>query len=109
MKLSEITNIISSLPTIMDISDELLIINGLMSLDVCEIVESMDAFCSILKKVVLSHQDSGFMELTKDNEEDFIRFYHWLKKIKDEWNLELNDNFIDTFNLTFAEIKQLMS
>jgi hypothetical protein len=60
-----------------------------------------------VEQVELSHIDSGFIELTKENEREFIRFYHWLSKIKVEFKLELNNNnnLIENFNLTFDEVK----
>ena len=109
MKLIEIKNRVLSLPTIMDISDEILIINELMSIDTDDLIENKDVFYFISKAVELSHTDSGFMLLTRENEGDFIRFYHWLRKIKLECGLELHDNYIETFNMTFDEVEKSMS
>jgi hypothetical protein len=109
MKLNEIKKRVSSLPTIMRLSDELQTINELMSIDTNEILEDKDTFCSIVRQVELSHTDSGFIEITKENEDAFINFYHWLCIIKVELNLELNDNTIENFNFTPDEVERLMS
>lgn len=90
MKLQEIKGKVSSLPTIMDISDELLIINFLMTIESDDLTENTDAFKAIISSLELSHTDSGFMELTEENENIFIGFYYWLRKIDNEFGLGLN-------------------
>ncbi|HCT5824058.1 TPA: hypothetical protein OT171_004987, partial [Citrobacter sedlakii] len=63
MKLQEIKDKVSSLPTIMDISDELLIIDFLMTIESDDLTENTYDFNSIISSLELSHTDSGFMEL----------------------------------------------
>ena len=109
MKLCEIKNRISSLPTIMGISSELILIDELMNIEINEIIANGDVFCSIVEQIELSHTDSGFMELTRENEGEFIKFYHWLSELKAEYNLKLNSNLIESFSLTFDRIVELMS
>ena len=60
MKLNEIKNIASSLPTIMGISNELLIISELMNVKSNELVENRELFRSIVNQVWLSYTDSAF-------------------------------------------------
>jgi hypothetical protein len=109
MKLQEIKNKLSSLPVIMDISDELVIINDLMAVEPIDLIGGVDTFKSIINSLELSHTDSGFMELTKENEHIFINFYCWLKEVNSEFNLKLNNNIIDSFSLTVKDVKKLMS
>ncbi|WES69444.1 hypothetical protein [Superficieibacter sp. HKU1] len=108
MKLEEIKDKVSSLPTIMDISDELLIIDFLMTIKSDDLTENTDVFNSIISLLELSHTDSGFMELTEENENIFIEFYHWLQKINNEFSLGLDKNTMDSFSLTVEDIKKLM-
>ncbi|WP_034918017.1 hypothetical protein [Erwinia sp. 9145] len=108
MKLQEIKNKVSSLPTIMDISDESLLINELMGVEHAELTRDIDGFKFIINSLELSHADSGFMELTYENEAIFVKFYHWLNKINSDLDLGLNTNVIDSFNLTVDDIKRLM-
>ncbi|MEH3411133.1 hypothetical protein [Phytobacter diazotrophicus] len=108
MKLQEIKDKVSSLPTVMDISDELLIISFLMTVESGDLTENKDVFKSIISSLELSHTDSGFMELTEENESIFIGFYYWLKKIDTKFSLGLNENTMDSFSLTVEDIKKLM-
>ncbi|EMI7477310.1 TPA: hypothetical protein ACRRX3_001644 [Morganella morganii] len=109
MKLQEIKNKVSSLPTIMDISDELLLINELMTVPYADLAKDMDTLKFIINALDLSHTDSGFMELTKENESVFMSFYCWLNRANSEVDLGLNANVIDSFSLTVDDIKKLMS
>ncbi|WP_368301689.1 hypothetical protein [Kluyvera sichuanensis] len=108
MKLQEIKDKVLSLPSVMDISDELLIIEFLMSVESNDLTKNTGAFNSIIILLELSHTDSGFIELTEENESVFIGFYHWLQKINNEFGLGLNKNTIDSFSLTVEDIKKLM-
>lgn len=108
MKLQEIKDKVSSLPAIMDIPDELLIISFLMTVESDDLTENKDVFKCIIRSLELSHTDSGFMELTEKNESIFIGFYYWLKKIDSEFCLGLNENTMDSFSLTIEDIKKLM-
>jgi hypothetical protein len=108
MKLHEIKNKISSLPTVMDLSDELMIIENLMAIEFNDLTENAGIFKSIISLLALSHTDSGFMDLTKENKIKFIGFFHWLRKVEDEFNLGLNHTIIDSFSLTVEDIKKLM-
>jgi hypothetical protein len=95
MKLREIKDKVSSLPTVMDISDELLIISFLMTVESDDLIENKDVFKCIIRSLELSYTDYGFMELTEENESIFIGFYYWLKKIDNKFNLGLNENTMD--------------
>ncbi|MCE0826394.1 MULTISPECIES: hypothetical protein [Buttiauxella] len=108
MKLQEIKGKVSSLPTIMDISDELLTIKYLMSIESEDLTENTDDLKSVINSLELSHTDSGFMELTEENESIFLEFCCWLKKVDSEFNLGLNANTIDSFSLTTEDIKKMM-
>lgn len=108
MKLREIKDKVSSLPTVMDISDELLIISFLMTVESDDLIENKDVFKCIIRSLELSYTDYGFMELTEENESIFIGFYYWLKKIDNKFNLGLSENTIDNFSLTVENIKKLM-
>ncbi|MCL2142134.1 MAG: hypothetical protein FWH46_04585 [Methanimicrococcus sp.] len=108
MKLYEIEDLVSSFPTIMGLSNDLLIINKLMIVTTDDIIENKELFCSIVNRIWLSYTDSGFMELTKENEGELIRFSQWLHKIQAELRLELSDSLIEDFNLTVEEINRMM-
>ncbi|WP_318367558.1 hypothetical protein [Enterobacter sp.] len=108
MKLQEIKNMVLSFPTIMDISDELLLVNELMAISYADLAKDIDALKFIINSLELSHTDSGFMELTKENEGVFMSFYCWLNKINNKINLGLNASVIDSFSLTVDDIKKLM-
>ncbi len=92
----------------MDMSDELLIISILMTVESDDLIENKDVFKCIIRSLELSYTDYGFMELTEENESIFIGFYYWLKKIDNKFNLGLNENTIDNFSLTVEDIKKLM-
>lgn len=109
MNLQDIKNKVLSLPTVMDISEEILIINELMASEVDDLVKNKDVFRFIINSLELSHTDSGFMELTKENEGVFIAFYHWLREVNNRLNLNLNTNIIDSFSMTLEDVKKLMS
>lgn len=109
MNLQEIKNKVLSLPTIMNLADELLIIDELMTIDVNDLIENQDIFKSIIDALELSHIDSGFMELTEENESSFINFYKWLNKTNNKFNLGINANTIDSFSLTVEDVKKMMS
>jgi len=109
MNLQEIKNKVLSLPTIMNLADELLIIDELMTIDVNDLIEDQDIFKSIIDALELSHIDSGFMELTEGNECSFINFYKWLNKTNNKFNLGINANTIDSFSLTVEDVKKMMS
>ncbi len=109
MNLQEIKNKVLSLPTIMNLADELLIIDELMTIDVNDLIEDQDIFKSIIDALELSHIDSGFMELTEGNESSFINFYKWLNKTNNKFNLGINANTIDSFSLTVEDVKKMMS
>ncbi|QOV70681.1 hypothetical protein [Citrobacter sp. BDA59-3] len=108
MKLQEIKDKVSSLPTVMDISDELLIISFLMTVESGDLAENKDVFKSIISSLELSYTDSGFMDLTEEYEGIFIEFYYWLKKIDNEFCLGLSENTMGSFSLTIEDIKKLM-
>ncbi|MEE7346662.1 hypothetical protein Q0T90_23330 [Escherichia coli D10:H20] len=108
MNLQEIKNKVLSLPTIMNLADELLIIDELMTIDVNDLIENQDIFKSIIDALELSHIDSGFMELTEENESSFINFYKWLNKTNNKFNLGINANTIDSFSLTVEDVKKMM-
>lgn len=108
MNLQEIKNKVLSLPTIMNLADELLIIDELMTIDVNDLIEDQDIFKSIIDALELSHIDSGFMELTEENESSFINFYKWLNKTNNKFNLGINANTIDSFSLTVEDVKKMM-
>lgn len=108
MNLQEIKNKILSLPTIMNLADELLIIDELMTIDVNDLIENQDIFKPIIDALELSHIDSGFMELTEENESSFINFYKWLNKTNNKFNLGINANTIDSFSLTVEDVKKMM-
>ncbi len=108
MKLQEIKDKISSLPTIMDISDELLIIKLLMAVESDDLTKNTDILKYIISSLDFSHTDSGFMELTEENESIFVEFSCWLRKVNDDFNFGLNPNIIDSFSLTVDDIKKLM-
>ena len=109
MNLQDIKNKVLSLPTIMDISEEVLIINELMKSNVDDLVKNKDVFQFIINSLELSHTDSGFMELTEENEGEFIAFYYWLSEINNRLKLNLNANVIDSFSMTTEDVKKLMS
>ncbi|NUF50251.1 hypothetical protein [Gilliamella sp. ESL0250] len=109
MNLKEINHKILSLPTIMGISAEISIIKELMNLKSDDLIKNKDIFRCIVESLELSHGDSGFMELTKNNENIFIDFYHWLKRINKQLNINIHINTIDCFNLTVEEVNRLMS
>ena len=109
MNLQEIKNKVLSLPTIMNLADELLIIDELMTIDVNDLIEDQDIFKSIIDALELSYIDSGFMELTEGNESSFINFYKWLNKTNNKFNLGINANTIDSFSLTVEDVKKMMS
>ena len=108
MTLNEIRDRLSSLPTIMGISNELLIIRQLMDVDTNEFIENEEGFYAVLNDIEESHY-SDFVDITKENEGEFITFHNWLKKIKSDLKLGINDNIIETFRLNSDEIERLMS
>ncbi|MFP1723838.1 hypothetical protein [Lonsdalea quercina] len=109
MKISEIESKFSDMPTIMDISDELFLIKMLMQVETNDLIENKDIFLNIIESLELSHMDNGFMELTKDNEGYFLDFYKWLIKLNSNYNLNIEANSIETFNLTSDEVNRLMN
>ncbi len=109
MNLQKIKNRVLSLPTIMGISEEILIIKELMIIKTDDLIQNKDIFRFILDSLELSHTDSGFMELTKENENIFIDFYHWLNRINDQLNMNININIIDCFSLSVEDVNKLMS
>lgn len=109
MKLADIENKVSNLPTIMDLVDEVLIIDALMCIDEEHLRAHIPSFSKIVYALELSHSDSGFMEVTAENEEDVLRFYRWLKKLQSHGFGFLNDSIIETFNFSADEVKELMS
>lgn len=109
MNLQQIKNSVLSFPTIMDISEEILIINELMVVETDDLIKNKDNFQFIIDSLELSHTDSGFMALTAQNQNIFIDFYHWLNKVNDQFKLNLNTNTIDSFSLTIEDVNKLMS
>ena len=109
MSLNEIRDKLTSLPTIMEISDELLIIDMLMKVEFEELIEGKSTLFSILDDIELSHNDVGFLEITKENEGEFVKFYNWLKKINSELNLGISDCLVDSFSDTEEDIERLIS
>ena len=109
MKLDEIRDRVLSFPTIMGISNEMLIINELMAVEHNEIIENEEIFLSIISDVCLSFYDSDYLELTKESEEVFIGFSQWLKGIKSDLGLQLRDNYINNFNITVGDVKRMMA
>ncbi|UAY97907.1 hypothetical protein [Dickeya dadantii] len=109
MKISEIESEFSDMPTIMDISDELFLIKMLMQVEANDLIENKDIFLNIIESLELSHMDNGFMELTKDNEGYFLGFYKWLIKLNNNYDLNIENNSIETFNLTSDEVNRLMN
>jgi len=109
MKLNEIRDMASALPTIMGISNELQVIKELMSVSPIEIVEQKKIFYSIVFDVHLSFTDTGFMELTEELEGEFIRFSCWLNKVKVDLGMKLSDNIIKDFSLTAGDVKRMLT
>lgn len=109
MNLLAIERKVSSLPTIIDISDEINIIKNLMRVSYDDLNENMDIFKSIISSLEMSHADTGFMELSCENEKTFVDFYLWLKKINSDLNFGIGENTMDVFSLTVEDVKRLMS
>lgn len=109
MNLLEIERKVSSLPTIIDISDEINIIKNLMRVSYDDLNENMDIFKSIISSLEMSHADIGFMELNCENENIFVDFCLWLKKINSDLNFGIGENTMDVFSLTVEDVKRLMS
>ncbi|MCG8710984.1 hypothetical protein JHU04_004312 [Brenneria sp. 4F2] len=109
MKISEIELKFSDMTTIMDISDELLLIKMLMQVTTNDLIQNKDIFLNIIESLELSHMDNGFMELTKNNEGYFLNFHKWLIKLNSDYNLNIETNSIEIFNLTSNEVNRLMN
>jgi hypothetical protein len=108
-RLDRLEKELSSFPTVMDISDEISIIGDLMRLDLADIESNRESFCRIVRSVELSHTDSGYFELTKENEKIFIDFYRWLSLLRKDINLNLAAEIVENFNMTSSEFEKLMS
>ena len=78
MTLHELKISVEKMPTVMDISDEISIIESLMKVDREDILKNKDSFTFILKALHLSHVDSGYMEVTEENKYVFDDFSRWL-------------------------------
>ncbi|BDR55780.1 hypothetical protein [Xylocopilactobacillus apis] len=107
--LETIKSEIISLPTIMNISEEIRIINDLMKVETEDLIVNKDIFRFIVDSLELSHADSGFMDVTKENEKNFINFYVWLRKINTDYGLSLNNNTIDVFGMSIEDINRSMN
>ena len=104
MKLEKIKNRLLTLPTIMSISDELLIIDLLMNVEVEELAIHKDLFRSILQDVMLSHCDGDIFDMTEENEIEFIKFYRWLKEINLTVKFEPNPAYFERQYATSANL-----
>jgi hypothetical protein len=108
-KLDELGKKLSLLPTVIDFNDEILIIRELMRLGDDDISENRDLFIEIVRRVELSHTDSGYFELTPENEIEFIGFYKWLLDLERCRSLGLSEDIIENFNMTSRKFARLMS
>ena len=80
-KLEKIAQNMAALPTIMSIEDEIDIILDLMTLSSEEICSDRKIFEEILDDISISHCDSGYYGLTRENEGHFKKFCEWLAHI----------------------------
>lgn len=108
MTLKEINDTITALPTVMTLTDEALLIDAIMTIPFAELARDPNSLNVAIRALELSHTDSGFMELTAENEGVFVNFHRWLTKANDEIGLELSVNTIDSFSLTADDVKKLM-
>jgi hypothetical protein len=100
-KLEKIARQMDVLPTIMDISDEISIINALMGLSPEEITCNKKIFNKVLEDLYISHTDSGWFELTSENEQVFIEFCQWINYIAQTTKMHID---IEGFDLTYNDL-----
>jgi len=105
----EVSKKASTMPTIMEIDEEISLIEDLMSLDIHEIVLNKERFLEIIDDLELSHTDCGYYELTADNEGVFINFSKWLSMLEEEIGLPLHEGTIENFYMIGVRLAELMA
>lgn len=98
----------ASLPTVMDITDEMAVFAGLMRVPAADIAARKDVFCDIVERLELSHIDGGWSQLDAANEGFFRGVHAWLAAIKRELGLPLDDALIDNLGLSREDIERRM-
>ncbi|SMD44123.1 hypothetical protein SAMN00777080_2738 [Aquiflexum balticum DSM 16537] len=95
--MKEILKLIESMPTMMDVDQELKIINMLMEYTYHEVVLNEKDFLKILDALQTSHMQTIF-EVNKNNYYYFLRFSNWLDSITKEFKSK--DVVIFIFNVS---------
>ena len=96
----------ASLPTVMDIADEMAVFAGLMRVPSIEIAARRELFCDLVERLELSHIDGGWSQLDTSNEGFFRGVYTWLAALKQELALPLDEALIDNLGMTRADVER---
>jgi len=98
----------ASLPTVMDIADEMAVFAGLMRVPAADIVARRELFCDLVERLELSHIDSGWAQLDASNEGFFRGVHAWLAALKRELDLPLDEALIDNLGMSRADAERRM-
>ena len=98
----------ASLPTVMDIADEMAVFGGLMRVPAAEVAARKELFCDIVERLELSHIHGGWSQLDASNEGFFQGVRAWLAALKRELGLPLDEALIDNLGLSRADIERNM-
>jgi hypothetical protein len=98
----------ASLPTVMDIADEMAVFAGLMRVPAAEVAARKELFCDIVERLELSHIDGGWCQLDASNEGFFQGVRAWLAELKRELRLPLDEALIDNLGLRREDIERRM-
>lgn len=109
MLVSELYRSVTDMPTIISLEETLWLTEQLMQVRSEHLIAEQILLLSLLQRLELSYTDSGFMELTTQNENRILMFSQWLDQIRQQYQLDIPEVIIDNFALTVKEINNLMN
>lgn len=89
---------IKTLPTILNIEDEIYFIQNLEKTSENDILLNKEMFIEILEVLQISHQDNGIFETTNENIHIFLNFADWIRKLEDQYHLGI-EKYTDGFEV----------
>jgi hypothetical protein len=91
------------LPTIMGIDNEVKVIRYLMDMSDTEVLDNKEAVAEVIDNLDLSHKDSGYFEITPQNEGQFSKFADWLDRLQNDLHVSSLPSSSD-FRITYQDL-----